>query len=117
MAKCLNKNVINYGKREDLCFNDIQIIRDDETRFEASFKVGKVNIMPGKEKEFNQTQINQMVEIINEVIKQTVPGIVIGILNELVIPRFEALEKDVAGIKERLGNIENCPTIKKELKR
>ena len=113
MAKCLNKNVINYGKREDLCFNDIQIIRDDETGFEANFKAGKVNIMPGKEKGFNQTQINQIVEII----KQTVPGIVVGILNELVIPRFEALEKDVAGIKERLGNIENCPTIKKELKR
>ena len=109
MAKCLNKNVINYGKREDLCFNDIQIIRDDETRFEANFKAEKVNIMPGKEKGFNKTQINQMVEIINEVIKQTVPGIVIGILNELVIPRFEAIET-------RLEAIENCPTIKKELK-
>ena len=65
--------------------------------------------MPGKEKGFNKTQINQMVEIINEVIKQTVPGIVIGILNELVIPRFEAIET-------RLEAIENCPTIKKELK-
>ena len=108
MAKCLNKNVINYGKREDLCFNDIQIIRDDETGFEASFKAGKVNIMPGKEKGFNKTQIEQLTLIVK--------SIVIDLLNELVIPRFEALEKDVAGIKERLGNIENCPTIKKELK-
>ena len=99
MTKCLNKSVINYGKREDLCFNDIQVIRDDETGFESHFKAEKVNVMPGKEKGFNQTQINQIVEII----KQTVPAIVIGILNELVIPRFEA--------------IENCPTIKKELKK
>ena len=97
MTKCLNKAVINYGKREDLCFNDIQTISDDEKGFEGYFRAKKVKIMPGKEKGFNQTQINQIVEII----KQTVPAIVIEILNDLVIPRFEA--------------IENCPTIKKEL--
>ena len=101
MAKCLNKNVINYGKREDLCFNDIQIIRDDETGFEASFKAGKVNIMPVKEKGFNKTQIEQLALIVK--------SIVIDLLNELVIPRFEAIET-------RLEAIENCPTIKKELK-
>ena len=99
MTKCLNKAVINYGKREDLCFNDIQTISDDEKGFEGYFRAKKVKIMPGKEKGFNQTQINQIVEII----KQTVPAIVIEILNDLVIPRFEA--------------IENCPTIKKELKK
>lgn len=95
MTKCLNKSVINYGKREDLCFNDIQVIRDDETGFESHFKAEKVNVMPGKEKGFNKTQIEQLTGIVK--------SIVIDLLNELVIPRFEV--------------IENCPTIKKELKK
>ena len=108
----LNKKLVEIGKRKDLVVTDLNITKDSETSFEGDFKARKVEFMPGREKGFNQTQINQIVEII----KQTVPAIVIGILNELVIPRFEAIEKDVAKIKTVVAKIKSCPTIQKELK-
>ena len=101
----LSKKLIEIGKLKDLVVTDLNIIKDNKTSFEGDFKARKVEFMPGREKGFNQTQINQIIEII----KQTVPAIVIGILNELVIPRFEAIERDIAKIK-------SCPTIQKELK-
>ena len=101
----LNKKLIEIGKRKDLVVTDLNITKDSKISFEGDFKARKVEFMPGREKGFSQTQINQIVEII----KQTVPAIVIGILNELVIPRFEVIERDIAKIK-------SCPTIQKELK-
>ena len=65
--------------------------------------------MPGREKGFNHTQINQVVEIIHQTVPPIVKNIIMEVLKEFVIPRFEAIERDIAKIK-------SCPTIQKELK-
>ena len=72
--------------------------------------------MPGKEKGFNQTQINQVVEIIHQTVPPIVKNIIMEVLKEFVILRFEAIEKDVAKIKTVVAKIKSCPTIQKELK-
>ena len=110
MDECdLNKKLIKIGKRKDLVVTDLNITKDSKTSFEGDFKAKKVEFMPGKEKGFNQTQINQVVEIIHQTVPPIVKNIIMEVLKEFVIPRFEAIERDIAKIK-------SCPTIQKELK-
>ena len=104
----LNKKLVEIGKRKDLVVTDLNITKDNERMFEGDFKARKVEFMSGREKGFNKTQIEQLTGIVK--------SIVVDLLNELVIPRFEALEKDVAKIKTVVAKIKSCPTIQKELK-
>ena len=112
----LNKKLVEIGKRKDLVVTDPNITKDNKTSFEGDFKARKVEFMPSKEKGFSQTQINQVIEIIHQTVPPIVKSIIMEVLKEFVIPRFEALEKDVAKIKTVVNKIKSCPTIQKELK-
>ena len=60
----LNKKVIDYGKRKDLCFNDIQIIRDDKTGFEAYFKAHKVKLDHKKKKKLTKFKLSKLLKLL-----------------------------------------------------
>ena len=64
MVNDLNKEVIDYGKRKDLCFNDIQIIRDDKTGFEACFKAHKVKLDHKKRRKLTKFKINKLLKLL-----------------------------------------------------
>ena len=76
MVNDFNKKVIDYGKRKDLCFNDIQIIRDDKTGFEAYFKAHKVKLDHKKRRKL--TKFNLLTK------KQKSPFVKIIIKNILI---------------------------------
>ena len=64
MINDFNKKVINYGKRKDLCFNDIQIIRDDQTGFEVYFKAHKVKLDHKKRRKLTKFKLNKLLKLL-----------------------------------------------------
>ena len=64
MAIDLNKKVVHYGKRKDLCFNDIQIIRDDKTKFEVCLKAHKIKLDHKKRRKLTKFKINKLLKLL-----------------------------------------------------
>ena len=64
MINDFNKKVINYGKRKDLCFNAIEIIRDDKTEFEVRLKAHKIKLGHKKKRKLIKFNLNKLLKLL-----------------------------------------------------